>query len=165
MTDVRPGRLADLTALTDLYNHFVRETAVTFDLEELTVEQRREWFDHYADTGRHRLLVADDGGAVLGYVTSSPLRPKAAYAPSVETTVYLRPDATGRGLGTLLYQRLFETLAGEDVHRAFAGVALPNDASEALHRRLGFAEIGVYAEVGRKFGRYWDVRWFQRPLP
>ena len=165
MTDVRPGRLEDLPALTDLYNRYVRETPVTFDVEEWTVDRRQEWFDHYADTGRHRLLVADDGGAVLGYVTTSPLRPKAAYATSVETTVYLRPDATGQGLGKLLYDKLFEVLADEDVHRAFAGVALPNDASEALHRRLGFEEIGVYAEVGRKFGRYWDVRWFQRKLP
>ena len=165
MTGVRPGRLHDLPALTDLYNHYVRSGAVTFDVDEFTVEARRHWFDHYAPTGPHRLLVAVDGDDVLGYVTSGPLRPKPAYATSVETTVYLRPDATGRGLGTLLYRRLFEVLAGEDLHRAFAGVALPNDASEALHRRVGFTELGTYGEVGRKFGRYWDVRWFERPLP
>jgi len=165
VTGVRPGRLHDLPALTDLYNHYVRSGAVTFDVDEFTVEARRDWFDHYAPTGPHRLLVAVDGDDVLGYVTSGPLRPKPAYATSVETTVYLRPDATGRGLGTLLYRRLFEVLAGEDLHRAFAGVALPNDASEALHRRVGFTELGTYGEVGRKFGRYWDVRWFERPLP
>jgi phosphinothricin acetyltransferase len=165
VTDVRPGRLGDLPALTDLYNHYVRSSAVTFDVGEFTVEQRRDWFDHYAPTGPHRLLVAVDGTAVLGYATSSPLRPKPAYATSIETTVYLRADATGRGLGTLLYRRLFDALAGEDLHRAFAGVALPNDASQALHRRLGFTELGTYGEVGRKFGRYWDVRWFERPLP
>jgi phosphinothricin acetyltransferase len=168
VTVVRPGRLDDLPALTELYNHYVRTGAVTFDVEPFDVETRRAWFDHYAEAGPHRLLVAVDGSddsEVLGYVTSSPHRPKPAYATSVETTVYLRPDATGRGLGTLLYQRLFAALEGEDLHRALAGVALPNDASEALHRRLGFREIGTYGEVGRKFGRYWDVRWFERALP
>jgi phosphinothricin acetyltransferase len=165
VTDVRPSRLDDLPELTDIYNHYVRTGAVTFDVEPFTVEARRGWFDRYAETGPHRLLVAAEGDEVLGYVTSSPHRAKPAYATSVETTVYLRADATGRGLGTLLYQRLFTALAGEDLHRAFAGVALPNDASEALHRRLGFREIGTYGEVGRKFGRYWDVRWFERALP
>lgn len=164
MTGVRPGVASDLPALTDIYNHYVRSSAVTFDVDEWTLDARREWFGHYSTTGPHRLLVADEDGDVLGYVTSSRLRPKAAYATSVETTVYLRPDATGRGLGTLLYRELFAALAGEDLHRAFAGVALPNDASEALHRRVGFREIGVYGEVGRKFGRYWDVRWFERSL-
>ena len=165
MTDVRPGRLDDLPALTDLYNHYVRDSAVTFDVDEFSVEARRAWFDHYAPTGPHRLLVAVEHDEVVGYATCSPLRPKPAYATSVETTVYLRAGAAGRGLGTLVYRRLFGALAGEDLHRAFAGVALPNDASEALHRRLGFTEIGTYGEVGRKFGRYWDVRWFERPLP
>jgi phosphinothricin acetyltransferase len=164
VTDVRPGLAPDLPALTDIYNHYVRTGHVTFDVEEFTVEARREWFDHYAPAGPHRLLVAVDGGEVVGYATSSPHRPKPAYATSVETTVYLHPDATGRGLGTLLYQRLFAALDGEDLHRAFAGVALPNSASEALHRRVGFREIGTYGEVGRKFGRYWDVRWFERAL-
>jgi phosphinothricin acetyltransferase len=109
--------------------------------------------------------VAVDGDSALGYATSSPFRPKPGYVTSVEMTVYLRPDATGRGLGTLLYSELLSALAGEDLHRAYAGVALPNDASVALHERVGFRVIGTYVEVGRKFGRYWDVRWFERELP
>jgi phosphinothricin acetyltransferase len=79
--------------------------------------------------------------------------------------VYCAAEATGRGVGSSLYTALFAALADEDVHRAYAGVALPNDASIALHERHGFRVIGTYAEVGRKFGRYWDVRWFERPLP
>jgi phosphinothricin acetyltransferase len=102
---------------------------------------------------------------VLGYATSSPFRPKPGYLTSVETSVYLRPDATGHGLGTLLYRAVFDALAGQDLHRAYAGVALPNDASVRLHERLGFREIGTFVEVGRKFGRYWDVLWFERSLP
>jgi phosphinothricin acetyltransferase len=165
MTDVRPGGLDDLPALTALYNHWVAHTPVTFDVEPWTVEQRRrDWFENFAATGRHRLLVAVDAGQVVGYATSSRFRPKAAYDRTVETTVYLAPDATGRGTGGLLYGALLAELAGEDVHRAVAGVTLPNDASLALHRRHGFTEVGVLTEVGHKLGRWWDVQWLQRPV-
>lgn len=162
---VRTGRRSDLPGLTELYNHYVSETSATFDLEPWTVEQRASWFDHYAETGRHRLLVAVDGDRVLGYATSSSFRDKAAYRPSVETTIYLDPDATGRGVGSMLYQELFAQLQSEQVHRAYAGVALPNPASIALHRRFGFEDVGTFGEVGRKHGRWWDVHWMQRPLP
>jgi phosphinothricin acetyltransferase len=164
LTVVRAAQPGDLPALTDIYNHWVRTSGVTFDATEFTVEQRQEWFAAHATTGPHRLLVAADGD-VLGYATSGLLRPKPGYATSVETSVYLRHDATGRGLGTLLYRALFEALAEQDLHRAYAGVALPNDASVALHERMGFHEVGTYVEVGRKLGRYWDVRWFERALP
>jgi phosphinothricin acetyltransferase len=166
LTVLRAAQPADLPALTEIYNHYVRTSGVTFDVTEFTVAARQEWFSHYAATGPHRLLVAvEDLGDVVGYATSSPFRPKPGYAPSVETSVYLRADATGRGIGRALYARLLELLAGEDVHRAYAGIALPNDASVALHERLGYREVGTFAEVGRKFGRYWDVRWFEREMP
>ena len=164
MIVTRPGRVDDLPVLTRIYNHYVENTHVTFDLAPFTVEQRREWFDHYGDGGRHRLLVAVADGDLIGYATSGRFRDKAAYDPSVETTVYCAPDAVGRGAGSALYEALFAELAGEDVHQAFAGVALPNEASLRLHRRFGFAEIGTFREVGRKFGRWWDVTWLQRAL-
>ena len=160
---IRAGREDDLPALTQIYNHFVEHTHITFDLEPFTVESRREWFGHYAATGRHRLQVAETAdGDVVGYATSGRFRDKPAYAPSVETTVYCAPDAAGHGIGSALYASLFAALEGEDVHRAYAGVALPNDASLALHRRFGFVEIGTFHEVGRKFGKWWDVTWLER---
>jgi 2-haloacid dehalogenase len=163
--EVRPGRRTDLPQLTELYNHYICETVATFDVEPWTVTQRGSWFDHYAEAGPHRLLVAVDGEELIGYATSSMFRPRAAYRPSVESTVYLDPKATGRGIGSMLYQKLFVDLQAEDVHRAFAGIALPNPASVALHRRFGFTDIGTFGEVGRKQGRWWDVLWMQRPLP
>ena len=163
--EVRPGRPGDLHALTDIYNHYVRTSGATFDVEERTLERSRDWFDQHADTGPHRLLVAAEGGALLGWASSGRLRPRPAYDRSVETSVYLDPTATARGVGTLLYGALLAELAGEDLHRAFALVALPNDASDALHRRLGFREAGIWSEAGRKLGRWWDVRWYERPLP
>jgi phosphinothricin acetyltransferase len=166
MTAIRPGRRADVPAILAIYNHYVRTTAITFDVEEVTLEARLAWFEHYAATGRHRLFVAEaEDGQPIGYATSSPFRPKAAYATSVETSVYVHPDAVGRGIGRALYDALFAALAGEDVHRAYGGVALPNAASVALHHRLSFREVGVYREVGRKFDRWWDVAWFEKELP
>ncbi|MFE9452457.1 GNAT family N-acetyltransferase [Streptomyces sp. NPDC006739] len=163
---VRPGVEDDLEALTDLYNHYVRETSITFDTAVFTPEERRPWLLSHPEDGPHRLMVAVDldSQEILGYATSSPHRPKAAYGTSVETTVYVAPHAGGRGIGTLLYQALFAALADEDLHRAYAGIAQPNEASTRLHERFGFRYVGTYREVGRKFGRYWDVAWYEKEL-
>ncbi len=167
MSDVelRPARASDLPALTALYNHYVRETPVTFDVDPYHVETRRPWLEGFAPEGPHRLFVAEREAVLLGYAGSMRFRPKAAYATSVETTVYLRPESAGQGVGALLYAQLFEALRGEDLHRALAGITLPNPASIRLHERFGFCPVGVFHEVGRKFGRYWDVAWFEKALP
>ncbi|WP_329526633.1 GNAT family N-acetyltransferase [Streptomyces sp. NBC_01462] len=167
---VRAGVESDLGALTKIYNHYVRETPITFDTAVLTPEERRPWLLSHLQDGPHRLMVATDtdrepgSGRILGYATSSGFRPKPAYVTSVEASVYLAPGAGGRGIGTLLYEALFEALAGEDLHRAYAGVAQPNEASVRLHERFGFRHVGTYREVGRKFGRYWDVAWYEKEL-
>jgi len=182
---VRSGVESDLDALTDIYNHYVRETPITFDTAVFTPEERRSWLLSHPEDGPHRLMVATDadyasdtgarsaslrgggletGGPILGYATSSAFRVKPAYATSVEVTVYVAPDAAGRGVGTLLYKALFEALATEDLHRAYAGIVPPNEASVRLHERFGFRHVGTYQEVGRKFGRYWDVAWYEKEL-
>lgn len=173
---VRPGVESDLDALTDIYNHYVRETPITFDTVTFAPEERRPWLLSHPEDGPYRLKVAVDGTfqgnsqRILGYATSSPYRTKPAYSTSVEVTIYLAPDSprggtpSGRGIGTLLYKALFADLATEDVHRAYAGIAQPNEASTRLHERFGFRHIGVHREVGRKFGRYWDVAWWEKEL-
>lgn len=161
---VRPAGEADLSGINDLYNEYVRTAHFTFDVEPMTIEARREWFTHYGESGRHRVFVAVDGERVIGYSCSSRYRVKAAYETSVETSIYLVPEATGSGIGTRLYSALFEALEGEDVHRAYAGISLPNPASIALHERFGFKKAGHYSEQGRKFGRYWDVAWYEKAL-
>lgn len=161
---IRPAQLGDLPALTALYNHYIEHTVITFDLQPWTVEQRAEWFGHHHLTGPHRLLVGERDGDLVGYASSGTFRPKAAYGRSVETSIYLDHRRVGRGDGGRLYQALFDQLAGEEVHRAFAGVALPNEASVRMHRRLGFTSVGIFREVGYKFGAYVDVEWYERPL-
>jgi phosphinothricin acetyltransferase len=161
---IRPAVKPDLPRLTEIYNYYVVNTAVTFDIEPYTVERRTAWFEQFAHIGRHRLLVAEENDSVVGYAGTTRFRPKAAYDTTVETTVYCAPNATTKGIGRRLYAALFEAIAGEDIHRILAGYALPNPASAALHQRFGFKPIGTFSENGRKFGRYWDVVWSERPL-
>jgi phosphinothricin acetyltransferase len=162
---VRPATEDDLPALTGIYNHYIVNTPITFDLQPFSVDDRRGWFAEHARGGRYRLLVADDGsGQAVGYATTSRFRAKAAYDTTVEASVYCRDDCVRRGVGTALYRALFESLKDEDINRIVAGVTLPNEASLALHRRYGFREVGTLSAVGRKFDRFWDVAWFERPL-
>jgi phosphinothricin acetyltransferase len=161
---IRPAVRGDLPRLTGIYNHYVINTPVTFDVEPYTVERREAWFSQFGPSGRYRLLVAEQNATVIGYAGTTRFRPKAAYETTVETTIYLDPQATGAGLGSRLYAALFAELKDEDIRRIVAGYTLPNPASAALQARFGFMRVGIFTENGRKFGRYWDVAWNERPL-
>ena len=161
---IRAAAKPDVPRLTEIYNHYVVHTPVTFELEPYTVERRQVWFEQFALSGRYRLLVAEQEGRVIGYAGTTRFRPKAAYETTVETTIYCAPESTGKGIGTRLYSALFGSIAGEDIHRIVAGYTLPNPGSEALHKSFGFTPVGEFHENGRKFGRYWDVAWTERAL-
>lgn len=100
--EIRAARIDDLPRLTQIYNHYVIESPATFDLEPKTLDQRREWFAQFRETGRHRLLVGEEAGVVLGYAGTTRWRPKPAYDTTVETTIYCAPEAMGRGTGATL---------------------------------------------------------------
>jgi phosphinothricin acetyltransferase len=159
---IRTAVRGDLARITEIYNYYVVHTPVTFDVEAHAVESRESWFAQFGAAGRYRLLVAEENGIVMGYAGTTRFRPKAAYETTVETTIYCAPETIGRGIGKRLYAELFEVLEGEDIHRFVAGYALPNPASEALHRGFSFKVVGVFSENGRKFGKYWDVCWTER---
>lgn len=162
---VRPGEQHDLPALVAIYNHYVRSTHITFDTRPFTLDERQPWFAGFSRSGAHRLLVAEISGRVVGYASSGRFRGKPAYDRSVETTVYLDPDFVGRGIGERLYGSLLDALRSEKrVHRAYGGIALPNETSISLHERLGFVRVGTFREVGFKFGRYWDVSWYEKDV-
>jgi phosphinothricin acetyltransferase len=162
---IRPAAPNDLPALTDIYNYYIVHTPITFDLRTFTSDERQAWFDDHRASGRHRLLVAtDERGRCLGYASTSPWRPKPAYSTTVESSVYCHPEAVGQGCGSALYAALFKAIEREDIQTIVAGVCLPNPASVSLHQRFGFRPVGVFHSVGRKFDRYWDVAWFERPL-
>ena len=144
---IRPGVLDDLPALTEIYNHYVRTSNATFDVTPFTVAGPAGVVRPLrADRVRTACWSPSRDGEVLGYATSSPLRPKPAYDTSVETTIYCRPDAVGHGLGRRLYDALLAELAGEDLHRAYAGVA-------AAERRLGGAAPGGRVHAARHLPR------------
>jgi phosphinothricin acetyltransferase len=161
---IRPAGIDDVPRMTAIYNHYIVHTAISFDLEPFTVDERRAWFEHYSTSGRHRLFVAESGGGVLGYAASSPFRPKRAYQTTVETTIVCAPEAVGLGIGGKLYGALFSALQEEDVHLAVAGITVPNHGSVDLHERFGFTRAALFREVGRKFDQYWDVAWYERRM-
>jgi phosphinothricin acetyltransferase len=163
--EIASGSLDDLEAISKIYAHYVRTSAISFDVEVPSAAWRREWLSVFDTQGRHRLLVARREGPAVGSAASVPYRPRAAYAPSVETSVYVAPSHIERGLGSALYGALLAELEREDVHRAYAGIAMPNPASVRLHERHGYRRAGYYSEQGRKFGRYWDVAWYERSFP
>jgi phosphinothricin acetyltransferase len=161
---IRPAVRDDLPRLTEIYNYYVINTPITFDLVPVTVDQRARWFAEHTAGKRHRLFVAEDNGLVLGWAGTGPFRDRAAYDTSVETSIYCANDAKGRGIGAMMYRVLLDSLQNEDINRVLAGITLPNEASLAIHRKFGFSEVGVFTECGRKFDRYWDVIWMERPL-
>ena len=163
--DIRFAASADLNRLVEIYNHYVLETHITFDTEPFAVAERIQWFNQFAETGRYRLLVAETDGDIVGYASSTCFKPRAAYNTSVETTIYMDPEHLGNGTGELLYGALVKQMIAEaSVHRAYAGIAQPNESSMALHAAFGFNRAAHYREVGRKFDRYWDVIWLERAL-
>ena len=159
---VRPASDADVAAIARIYGHAVRDSVATFDITNPPVSY---WANKLAssDNGDH-LLVVEHGPVVMGYAFSTAFRPRAAYAQTRETSVYLAPDAVGIGLGTLLYTELLSLLRTDGMHIALAVVAMQNPASVALHERLGFELAGTLREVGRKFDRWIDTRWYQLNL-
>jgi phosphinothricin acetyltransferase len=160
---VRPATEADLGAINDIYNHYIGTSHSTFDLEEHDLAWRRAWLAERSSEV-HRVFVAERGGRVVGFASSGAHRPRGAYRTSVETSLYVAPDATGAGVGTALYEALFDALDRTDLHRALAGITVPNDASIALHLAFGFRPVGTFTEQGHKFGRFWDVEWYERQM-
>jgi L-amino acid N-acyltransferase YncA len=151
----RPATEHDLPAIKAIYDHQVRTGISTFDLVEPSIDY---WAERLASTrtGDH-LLVAELDGAIAGYAYSSTYRPRPAYDRTKETSVYLDESALGQGLGRALYDDLLGRLRADGIHIALGVIALPNPASEALHRACGFERVGVVPEVGNKFDRWIDT--------
>lgn len=160
-------RLADEhdgAAVHAIYAPFVRDTTISFELDVPTVEQMSRRITE--TTAHHPWLVDvdDETGVVHGYAYASTHRTRAAYRWAVEVSVYVGRDAARRGIGRALYEALFRVLVRQGFVNAYAGIALPNEASIGFHRALGFEPIGVYRNVGYKHGAWRDVAWFGRSL-
>ncbi|GAA4991925.1 N-acetyltransferase family protein [Kineococcus glutinatus] len=162
---VRDGTPADAAACAAVYAPYVTDTVVSFELEP---PGAAEFAARMADAAaRHAWLVLTDpagGDRVVGYAYGHEFAARAAYRFSCEVSVYLEVGRRRSGGGRLLYEALLQRLAARGYRRVFAGIVLPNAASEGLHRALGFGPVGVYRRVGWKHGAWHDVAWVQRSL-
>ncbi|SFR41487.1 phosphinothricin acetyltransferase [Microbacterium azadirachtae] len=162
---IRATRTDDLAAIRDIYNHYVRTSTVTFDEEETELAFWAHKHELLAQTGLPFLTAEDEGGAVLGFAYAQHWRAKSAYRFSAENTIYLSPEAAGRGLGKALLEALLEASAAAGLREIIAVIEpTAAAASIALHRRYGFVDAGHLRNVGVKFGRSLDVLFLQKSL-
>ena len=155
MIHIRPAKTDDAESILAIYAPIVETTAISFELVPPTVNEMAERIRAYMAS--HAYLVAEKDDAVLGYAYGTAYRPRAAYATTCEVTVYVGEKARGQGIGKRLYEKLLPELAKQGYRTAIAGIALPNDASTALHESVGFENAGVLREVGHKFDRWHDL--------
>lgn len=152
---IRAVRLSDAAAIAEIYHHYVTETTVSFELEPPTVEQMQERIRSISKA--HPYYVCEQAGRILGYCYVHPWKERQAYCHTMEVTIYLRPDAKGRKLGS----RLMETLLADCRRRGYraliACITEENTASVAFHKRFGFEQVSCFKVVGQKFGRWLDV--------
>jgi L-amino acid N-acyltransferase YncA len=160
---VRVAQPHDAGGIAEIYAPIVRDTSISFELVPPGADEMRR---RLQETLRSYpwLVSINEAGEVSGYAYASQHRARAAYQWSVDTTAYVRADAQRQGLGKALYAALFSELLRLGYCQAFAGIALPNPASIALHESVGFEPIGIYRRVGFKLGRWQDVGWWQKSL-
>lgn len=160
---IRTATPDDATAVAAIYAPVVQHTAISFETDPPDAAEMRSRIDKTLTT-LPWLVAEDEQGAVCGYAYASKHRERAAYQWSVDTTVYVREDQRGRGVGRALYGQLLPLLTDLGYCQAFAGIALPNAGSVGLHEAVGFQALGVYRDVGFKHGQWRDVGWWQKTL-
>ena len=148
----------------DLRNYYVANSFATFDEQPLSQAFIESWVSSFNPSSPHQLFIAEASGRLLGFASSQTYRAHPAFAQTVETSVYVDPNAGRRGVGSALYARLFEALQGHKLHRAVVGIALPNEASVRLHEKFGYTKVGVFSEYASKNGKYISSQWMERPL-
>jgi L-amino acid N-acyltransferase YncA len=159
MSMIRQARESDVGRIVEVYNYYIKSTIITFELEPVAVDEMLHRIEKYSATSP--FLVLEEAGNVIGYCYASPFRERDAYENTVETSIYLDKNCTGKGFGRKLYTRLLEDLSAR-YHVLVGVIALPNDVSVALHESLGFEKAGQLCEVGRKFERWIDVGYWMK---
>jgi L-amino acid N-acyltransferase YncA len=160
-TLVRPATANDAEAIARIYRHYVLNTTISFEEQVVSTDEMAE---RIAEVLASSLpwLVAEQAGQLVGYAYAGKWKGRCAYRHSVESSVYIDPAFTGRGIGRQLYEELLALLRAKSVHVVIGGIGLPNAASVALHERLGFIKVAHFREVGYKFGQWLDVGYWQR---
>ena len=159
---IRAATPGDAAAIAAIYAPVVEGTTISFEEVAPTAAEMAERIARGLE--RRPWLVDERRGEIVGYVYASEHRSRASYRWSCDVSAYVRDDVRGQGVGSALYGALLRILAAQGFQRAYAGITLPNDASVALHRKAGFELVGVYPDVGYKFGAWHDTAWYTRQL-
>lgn len=157
---IRAALPTDAAQIASIYNPFIRNSIVTFEESEVTADDMAQRIKHIQSAGLP-YLVSEEGTHIEGYAYASIWKSRAAYKHTVEVSVYIDPASQGKGLGQRLYTALFETLLPQNYHAVIGVITLPNEASIRLHEHFGMKKVAHFTEVGRKFGRWIDVGYWQ----
>jgi len=160
---IRPVKQQDAQALADIYNHYVKNTVITFEEDCINNNEMIKRIEKITNLDLPWLVI-EENDVLLGYAYATPWKARSAYRFSVEATVYLTPKEQGKGLGTELYQALISELKQKSIHSVLGGITLPNPASVALHEKLGMTKVAHFHQVGRKFDQWLDTGYWQLTL-
>ena len=159
---IRPAAVADAAAICAIYNHYVLNTSISFELETVSDVQMAQRIETISS--QFSWLVYEEQGRILGYAYATQWKPRQAYRHAVESSIYLATGSGGKGIGSQLYASLFALLKERDVHTVIGGIALPNAGSVALHEKMGFVKVAHFEQVGKKFDQWIDVGYWQLML-
>jgi len=157
---IRRANQSDLSAITEIYNQAILHTTATFDTQPKTISEQQTWFDEH--DSKHPLLVAVQGGSVLGWASLSKWSDRCAYSGTAEVSLYVKEGCQGQGIGRKLLEALVEEGQKAGLHTLIARISQGNEASLKLFKTKNFETVGTMREVGRKFGKLLDVHMLQR---
>lgn len=157
--EIRNVKPDDAAQVAEVYNYYIQNTHQTFETEPLTAQEMLARISE--TTEKFPFLVAEENGEILGYASAAQFRLREAYAYSAEVSIYVKNAAKQKGIGTQLYQKLFDQLAETNIHAMVAGISLPNDASVNFHEKMGFSKVAHFRQIGYKLGRWVDVGYWE----
>lgn len=160
MIAIREATNADLPAMLEIYNDIIINTTAVYDYQPHTMEMRQQWFAAKQEQG-FPVYVAEEDGIIYGFSTIGPFRNWAAYKYSVENSIYVAASARGKGVGRLLFPPIIQAAVERNMHTIVAGIDATNESSIKLHERFGFIEVAHFKQVGYKFGKWLDLKFFQ----
>jgi L-amino acid N-acyltransferase YncA len=157
--NIRNVNLKDAAQIAEIYNYYIKNTHQTFETEPLSADEMQERIAKTIED--YPYLIAEEDGEIYGYAYATQFKMRQAYEFSAEVSIYVKNAAKQKGIGTRLYEKLFEELKETDIHALIAGISLPNDPSVQFHQKLGFSKVAHFREVGYKLGRWVDVGYWE----
>jgi phosphinothricin acetyltransferase len=158
--NIRPIEATDAAQIAEIYNYYIDTSVATFENERIDAAEMEKRISETL-AGNYPFFTAEENGEVTGYAYGHQFRARSAYRHSVEVSVYIKDGFNGKGIATLLYERLFPEISRRGFHTIIAGISLPNEASVKLHEKFGMVQVAHFREVGFKFGKWIDTGYWQ----